>query len=290
LPENTATAILKTLDLTDSRDLLIAFHHFRHWPAIKPIDPEAAVPDYLLIERFLPEVFGVPDTPQSGEAVRNFLFGADAPREWLCVFREAFEQGLIGPIGFGAAVHYLIAVADCGARIRMGNATPGLIVGSEASRRAILADALRASPAGLMRPHERTKLAEQPDTLTVWRGGCYGPGDTAFQRAQSLHWVNDPDAALTWLRARFALALLDRRNALQAHLRDLQAGRPPALNLTSMLPSGSFLLRADVPKDLVIAYLSPVPDEILAEVWIDFEKLDPGMVRDVTPKEYRLAA
>lgn len=276
-------AFFAQLDLTKSVDLAIAFHHFRNWPAVAPLNETAFARDLEIIEYHRPLIFGQPDDDMTARLVTEFLWelgGSEpgntpesqrplAPREWLCVFREAMDRGNIGPVGFGAAFGFLMVLTD-------GNGAPGLPADSIEARRLMLGDAKRSSPLGLMDGYERAALAELPDTVTLWRGGSLAPGEPLSARANGVHWALDRDYALTYMKGRNAertqIALRQRGTPLWNAL-----GRP-------------FLLKTVAPKDVVLAYRAAGVDRSQVEVLVDFDELSTSEIQNVTPEAYRWAA
>lgn len=271
----TVTKFLDQLDFTDPGDLVLAFHHFRRFPTICDLSETAWLELLHPIAEHAPAIFGVPDHEDSAAAVSELLWAAggyletdrgaqrpQAPREWLCIFRYAHERGLIGPIAFGAAVRFLLVQSE-------GCASPGHRPTSLQVRQAMVADAKNAAPHALMTPAEVARRDALPDTVTLWRGGFYGGGSSPQERAQSLFWAIDREYAERYIGAQRGAAML-------GHLR---RGMDPLRAIDTCDTDEAFLLRADVPKELVLAYIGAGVSGELTEVWLDFPKLTDSMVQ-----------
>lgn len=275
---------ISQLDLTHPGDLSLAFHFARHWPATPPLlEPEHSR-QAAVLRQFAPRIFGQPDRSGTCALVEWLLLelggtkASDnnpeaevplAPREWLCVFREAFARGDIGPVAFGAAFGFLVVRTA-------GNGAPGFRADSLEARRVMLGDARLASPLGVMDDHERAALASLPDTVTLWRGGSLAPGERLSHRANGLHWALDRDYALLYMRGRNAVLALAARDQTVTPLWDA-LGRP-------------FLLTVEAPREMLLAYKAAGIDRSCVEVFVDFDRLPAPMIHDVTPTEYRWAA
>jgi hypothetical protein len=290
------SAVLEQLDLSNPADLLIAFHHTANWPRVVPLDSEAA--RYPLEVLYAASPFGAPDDESTPALVARFLWelggkrpagrnttAALAPRAWLAVFRAAFERDLIGPVALGAAFRFLMVQAE-------GNGAPGLPADSLEARRLILEDARRASPVRLMNEAERQALADMPETVTLYRGGRGHFGETTLQRARGLHWAVDRSIAMNYLGGR---GYQRSQTAMQSVIRGFSAfSVPPAFagkvaNLSDELGQ-PFLLRASVPRALILAYIAAGVDRQAIEVFVDFGRLESAMIKDVTPDKYKWAA
>lgn len=285
------------LDLTNSADLAIAFHHLKRWPETEPLNEEAFTRDYEIIEGYRPLIFGARDHESTCVVIHALLWKLgghralttpgvlipQAPREWLHVFREAHARGVIGPVAFGAAFRFLMVLTT-------GNGAPEFAPDSQEARCQALNDIRLAAPLGLMEPDERAALASLPDIVTIYRGGRGDFGIAPSEHAKGLHWALDREYAAEYLRGRGHNRTMQAiPNALN-NIRLLAAGtRTPGADLIAAL-GAPFLIRADVPKQIVCAYFCTGPDGKHLEVLVDFEKLTPDMIEDVTPERYRWAA
>lgn len=288
---------LSDLNLSDPSDFLVALRLVETWPAPGQFTAERFEHDFPVVETLHPEVFNLRGRQASVDAtwaLLELLGGtrnqhgmtlSDARKEWLAVFRAAFDQGLINPIVFGAAGSFLLTIAH-------GNAAVPHAAHSAPARQTLLADVRRASPLGLMSAEERRLRRELPDTVTIYRGGrTDAGGDGLLSRASAgMHWALTPEWARSYMRGRgHQQTVAAIRNAslglLAAHR--FGAAQGPSLDHALGQP---FVIRADVPKDLVLAYCVRGVDGEAPELLIDFERLAPDMLQDVTPHPYRRAA
>lgn len=296
------SGLLESLDLFDPSDLLAAFHATKHWPKAAPSDDADAAHMRECLDFWIMMVAGGIETPETADDVLTFLYDAGghapgntpgsirplAPRQWLAVFREAFRQGVIGPIALGAALRLLLVQTG-------GNGAPDHPPHSIEGRRVMLADLRAASPVGIMKPDERDVLAALPDTVTIWRGGRGKFGETPMDRAASLHWALDRDYAMTYLRGRGAERTMTSLRGFglrfQSSFLAAQLGSPVAAPRTLAENLGQpYLLRAEVPKALVLAYIAAGVARDQVEVLFDFQRVTPEIVADVTPKDWTWAA
>jgi hypothetical protein len=295
-------AFFDQLDLTDDVDLHIAFHNLRHYPKLTPMDTESSIEAIDTIQQFGLPVFGQPDGPDTTAAVRQFILQLGgvtpapdpdhpkatipkAPRTWLHVFRVAFERGDIGPIAFGAAYRFFTVCTE-------GNGAPTLEPDSMAARYMLLDDVRRASPLGLMDADERKVLADLPATVELWRGGRGNRGETPLDRAQGQWWALDREYALNYLfrrgRSRSVKTVLEGLQGLSM----FSVGHPliPRKRSTREALGEPFLVKAMVPREMVMAYFMAGASRQCVELIVDFEQLTPEMVVDATPEEFRFAA
>ena len=281
---------LADLDFTAPADLAIAFEFVRKWPKLRSISHEAMAESVAIVRHFQPLFSRQPETPDTRCAVIDFLWalgGSEpggmpnslrplAPREWLCVFREAHRRGNIGPVAFGAAFGHLMVHAG-------GNGAPGLPAHSPEARRVMLQDGRVASPLGVMTDQERAAFAALPDTVTIWRGGSLAPGETLAHRAHGFHWALERQTSLGFMKGRNA------ERTLIALERWRGAGAGATEGLGDLL-GRPFLLRVDAPKSAVLAYKNSGSCGELVELFMDFDRLPAAGFVDVTPNEYRWAA
>jgi hypothetical protein len=286
LSSNPLDAVFAELDLADPEDLLVAFHVIRYWPAWPDMDDAENMRQMEVIERYLPWTFGQPDHDVTYSAIFEFLMEmggtvdrnshkrSAAPREWLHVFRTAFDREIIGPVALGTAFTYLVIRST-------GNGAPGHDAASLSARRVMLEAARKASPHGLMNPSELAKLADLPESLTVWRGGCREPNDMPFSSAQSVHWALDRPYADAHLSIKSVEKVIAMQAAIEAARND-RRGELPSLPIP-------FLLKAHIPKSCVISYATVGFDGDGRELVIDFDQITPDMIENVTPAEYQWA-
>ncbi len=286
------------LDLTDPGDLLIAFHMTRHWPRTPPMDDTECARQYAVLEHYVPMIFDVPHDDLICDMVVLFLeeLGGTrkhvetgniitvsplAKREWLHVFRMAHHRGVLSAIAFGAIVRFFMCRTG-------GNGAPMHPADSLAARKTILQDVRAASPQGLMRDVERDTLANAPATVTLWRGGNDNGDRSTKERAQALHWAVERGYAAAYLRVRSEqrlLALARAKSLAPLALGLREAKRAPGSSIAPLAAGHPFLLRAQVPKEMVLAFLVGGPFNEDIEVFLDFEKLTPDMLHDTTPKD-----
>lgn len=186
MPHPLVTRLLDQLDLTCTADLVMAFHHLRHFPRPRSFIDAELQQLWEPLAEYGPYVFGVPDHAVTAASVRllirtagGFHTGSEsplteiplAPRAWLSIFRHAFNQGLIGPVAFGTATRFLLVQAG-------GNIAPGLPANGEAAMQILLSDARQACRTRAMTLAERDTLARLPETVTIWRGSFHGADKT----------------------------------------------------------------------------------------------------------------
>ncbi len=274
------TEFLEGLDLTRTADLVIAFHHLRHFPYPRSFTDAQWQQLWEPLAEYGPNIFGAPDHAGTAASVRLLISEAGgyrakaedphietplAPRAWLAIFRHALSRGLIGAVAFGTAARFLLVQAG-------GNAAPGLPADGEAAMHVLRGDARQASRVGAMTPAERDTLAGLPETVTIWRGGFHGAGKISIERARSIFWALDRDTAETYIRGRRAMQSLVIVKAIQAGVRSLADPNP------EIDEANAFLLRAVVPRQLILAYIEAGVASEAVEVWVDFEKLTADMV------------
>lgn len=306
-PSSILFSLFDKLDLRTPEDLLIAFHIAEHWPATPPLEDAESNRRLEIIERYAPHIFGNLSNDFSEaftrECVTSFLdeLGGEehqrdniywpcAPREWLHVFREAAQQGIIQPIAYGVAFRFFVIRTA-------GNGTPGYPADSLAARAEMLNGLRNASPQGLMDTDEQQIWASLPDQITLWRGGRGNFGQLPIDRARALHWAPDRAYAEIYMRGRgaqrtmatlvkfpasvgVAVAAGDQNSPaliFHAHRLRRELGQP-------------YLLQASVPKEFVFAYIAAGAEGKQVELLVDFEQLTAEMIEDVTPEGYRWAA
>lgn len=291
---------IANLDLTDNPDLLIAFHLTRHWPRTPPIDEIEGTRQLEVIGRFAPLIFGVGDHELTRDAVKAFVNqlggqrfsqradGAQktrplAPREWLHVFRHAFHRGQLSPFAFGVALRFFMVRTD-------GNGAPTHAPNSLAARALLVQDLRAACPTGIMDEHEQAVLAAAPETVTLWRGGDSLRTDIPLARAQSPFWSPDREYAALFMRTRAR----ERVIAGAGHGSLLHLVRGGTAGMGAAMPVNGratevfepFLLRAEVPRELMLACALAGPQGDMIEIMIDYERLTAEMVQDATPASF----
>lgn len=288
------------LDLTNPDDLVWGFLVAQYWPENPPIDEDSSARMLAAADEFAPLIFGVPDNQSTIENVQLFVMllgGYDlkgevttprAPREWLHVFREAHARGVIGPVAFGAAFRFFMVRAG-------GNGAPALPADSLAARRQALHDIRSACPTGLMTDAERATLAALPEVVPLYRGGRSDCGLAPIDQAKALHWALDREYAAGYMRGRGHQRTVQTINRMLSNVTAFAAGLPAFAPRApragqSELQGTPFLIEARVPKPLVLAYFATGVGGALIELLVDFDKLTPDMLRDVTPAGYRWAA
>ena len=280
---NIADRFLADLDLADPADLALAFFYFRHFPNLTALDEGEWQRMRDLLDDAGRLAFGSSDNENTYSLVRMVLWELGgskpldaetrapcAPREWLAIFREAHRRGHIGPVAMGAAFRFLVVMTH-------GNGVPGSHPDSLAARKTILADARRSCPTGLMKDYELEVLAGLPDTVTLYRGECGLKSASIHDRSQSLHWALDRDYAELYAKGR----------TYDQALRSVAMAGGDVRAADRWWP---FLLRVDVPKELIVAYIAAGPYQKQVEVWLDFEKLEPHMVSEDFAVSAHLAA
>lgn len=288
------------LDITQPVDFLIALYHAESWPKGPSFSAERFERDLPIVEFYHSAIFGAVPDEAAAQATWEMIselggiterFGkrvSAAPREWLVVFREAFHLRLITPVVWGAAVSYLITIAG-------GNGAPFLPPESRAAKLQILKDVRTASPVGLMDLKEQEIWRSLPPTVTLFRGGYTRHADRQKHLAQAwsaLHWSPTRSYADAYMRARGSQetgrSICDATASLPFRLAGLSLTTPtPAPKLSEHVP---FLLRADVPRELVLAYVIRGRLAQCPEVLVDFERITPNMIQDITPDSHQWAA
>lgn len=312
---------LADLDFTGPYDLAVGFELLRDWPRPQPISAKKMDDSIETVRFFHPLIFNAPDTELTATYVRDFvteLGGAwpsdhprfpnkpKAPRSWLILFRSAFERGQLSPIAMGAAFTFLMR--------REGIWTAEFPRHTAEAKRVMLSDLHKSSPLGLMDDEQRAALSDLPETVTIYRGGRGELGGFPHDNAQSVFWALDEWLAAKYMRARGAertvkslttalnSTLSEGHRSLEALTLGPQATRLPPRRVQEaprdMLAElgAPFLLRTAVPKELILAYNDsmrlPIAGKLIPhiEVLVDFDKITPEMIEDVTPEEYRWAA
>lgn len=303
-PVDASSLHIDHLDLTDPKDFLVAIYHAWFWPLPAPIAPEHWQQDYPIVERLLPIVL---NPKGRGNAVRaawdllTLLGGIDergkygARKEWFAVFRALADRGQIGPIAYGAVVSFLATVCT-------GNSVPGHRPESLEARAIVLNDIRRSSPMGLMNRAEREEWRKLPATVTVYRGGCTTADMSVADTARGIHWALTADYASIFMRGRNYIRSFDALQSAPAIVRDYFMGKN-ALNLKDPRIENTlsdpefvkslgtpFLMKAEIPREMVLAYWARGADLDRIEVLVDCGNLSPDALIDITPERYRLAS
>jgi hypothetical protein len=169
----------------------------------------------------------------------------ELPREWLYIFHEAFEAGLIGAAAWGKAARLTFCASD----------SP--LGGSQAVSTASL-KALRAtSPGTFMSAQERLLWLSLPAIVTLYRGSYVS---SIEEGAHGLSWTPDPKLAATYAQGR----------AVDYYRHNPQGDALP------------MLVEARVPKSAVIGVvILPTEAATQYELLIDFEKVPASAFRQL---------
>lgn len=250
------------LDLSIDLDFLVALNFASNCE--NPIDiDESLWQDNLSLVKLTHPIF---TNPNSGElavdAVWNLFLDFKVSRRtefahgWLAVFRTAFDTGVIDTIAYGAALRCLVCMAK-------GNVTPWHSISGVEAQREIIAEIRRAAPEGFTRPGELEELEQMPDQITVYRGGCsmLPTYEQAIEHGrQGMFWTAEYDIASYYLGRR-----------TKARRKEGRAGWP-------------FLIATEVDKSAVLGF-GRFGD--LAELFVDFDAIDPADVRCALPDAIR---
>ncbi len=135
-----------------------------------------------------------------------------------------------------------------------------------------------------MGPLQRELWRALPETVTLYRGG-YAKTDGALDRVacatRGLFWTPDPEYAAYYVQKRngqsFAPIVKDAVAALPLHLGGMsRIGYTP-----KTLVASPFLVRAEVPRELVLVYWIK---DYGVELIVDSDRLDATMIADITPE------
>jgi len=174
------------------------------------------------------------------------------PKGFLAVFVDAFDQGLINRLVFGAAVRIVTTV-------RGGDSFPDWYTAQN-----LVSFARQACPLGMMTRREYECWRGLPDEVTIYRGGCVNaiyPEDAVTEVMHSMHWAIDEDVAAYYMRGRS----WQRRD-------DAKAGLP-------------VIIKAKVPRQAVFAYCNRNRGGE-QELLLDFNRIDTATIIDLGAANY----
>ncbi len=300
---NTAKSIVPaSLDLANPSDFLLALYHVENWPARAAWSDERFGDDILTVESCLPMVFDKARPVLAIAAVEHMIsllstslpIDRSPPREWLAVFRAAFHRGLFGSAVWGAIVTSLLTT------IASGNGSPEHATDSIEAKLQSLDDVRRAHPTGLMDETELAAWRALPATVIAYRGGCTSKvrPDGLVEARNGLHWALEEEIAGSYMLTR-------EQERTDAYVRGATATFAARLGQASVRmaspvsvarPGHPFLIRAELPRSAVLAYCargltSPAGVRTsYRELMVDFARITPAMVTDITPTADRLAA
>jgi hypothetical protein len=293
----TAFSLPPQIDLTDPADFLLALYYARDYPRPKLFNREQWDRDAAIVDQYHADIFDLGlGYDRSALPVYDFLAAMGkavvidpavaasilTPRQFLPVFTIAFEQGLISDIAYGVAVSTLLT------RHGEGNGAPTFPKDSVAARLEMLDAVKAANPCGLMLANELEKWAALPAIVTIYRGG-YAPNATDRREALhtshlSLFWGVRPDLSASYARVRANQSMRAEMRGIQYNLHNAFAlGLPCVGNgFQKMLSQGeSFLIKADVPRDLILSYRI-VGNGENDEFMVDFPNITPDMITDIS--------